>query len=298
MTIEGVDFAFSQPSASALAAAGKKFACRYGGPGSAAKHLSAAEMTALKSKGIEVVANAEGAARGFTGTAAGRTWAQQALAHFKALGMPDDRPIYFSVDWDAGSHDWAGIDAALKAAAAVLGGVSRVGVYGSYDTIAHCASAGTARWFWQTYAWSHGQWHPKAHIQQYRNGVTIGGADCDLDRAMAADFGQWGGDSDVFTDADKAWLTATITTIVKQQVTQAVDDHLKLSGWSEGYPGRTEAQHFNDQQVLRNYLTGHPDAKGQQVASSAPIARMAEAAEIIIAQHGNVVRTDAGTELL
>lgn len=288
MPIEGVDYAFSQPSASALVAAGKKFACRYGGPGSAGKHLSAAELTALKNKGVEIVANAEGAARGFTGSAAGRSWAQQALASFKALGMPDDRPIYYSVDWDAGPADWPGIDAALKAAAAESGGVSRVGVYGSYDTIAHCVSAGTARWFWQTYAWSGGRWHPKAHIQQYRNGVSIGGADCDLDRAMVADYGQWGGDEDVFTDADKTWLTATITSIVKQQVTQAVDDHLKLSGWSEGYPGRTEAQHFNDMQVARNYATGHPDAKGQQVAPTAPMARWTQAADIIIAQHGSV----------
>lgn len=105
--------------------------------------------------------------------------------------MPSDRPIYFSVDWDAGSGDWADIDAALRGAASVIG-AARVGVYGSYLTVEHCRRVGTARWFWQTYAWSNGAWSPYAHIQQYRNGVTIGGADCDLNRAMQPDYGQWG----------------------------------------------------------------------------------------------------------
>lgn len=201
MTIEGVDYAFSQPSASALKAAGKVFACRYGGPGSAGKHLTATELAGLKARGIAVVANAEGAAGGFSGFAAGRAWAQQAKDHFGALGMPAGRPIYFSVDWNAGASDWAGIDAACKGAASVIG-ADQVGVYGGYNTIAHCVSARTARWFWQTYAWSGGKWHPAAHIQQYRNGMTVGGAQCDLNRAMTKDYGQWGVDDMPITDAD------------------------------------------------------------------------------------------------
>lgn len=191
MSIEGVDYAFSVPPASALTAAGKYFAVRYGGPGSAGKQLTQAELAGLNKAGIAVVANAEGAAAGFRGTAAGQSWARQALAHFTALGMPADRPIYFSVDWDAGPADWPDVDAALRGAASVVG-AARVGVYGSYATVEHCAKAGTARWFWQTYAWSAGKWSSRCHLQQYRNGVTIGGADCDLDRAMQSDYGQWG----------------------------------------------------------------------------------------------------------
>lgn len=191
MTIEGVDYAFSVPPVNALTAAGKYFAVRYGGPGSAGKQLTQAELAGLNKAGIAVVANAEGAAAGFRGTAAGQSWARQALAHFTALGMPADRPIYFSVDWDAGPADWPDVDAALRGAASVVG-AARVGVYGSYATVEHCARAGTARWFWQTYAWSAGKWSSRCHLQQYRNGVTIGGADCDLDRAMQSDYGQWG----------------------------------------------------------------------------------------------------------
>lgn len=202
---EGVDYSFARPSPTGLAAAGKKFAVRYVGPGTDGKHLHADELAALRAAGLDVVANAEGSAGGFTGATAGRDWATSADAACRALGMPADRPIYFSVDFDAGSADWPGIDAALRAAAAVIG-AARVGVYGSYATVAHCRAAGTAAWFWQTYAWSNGLWQPWAHMQQYRNGVTIAGGDCDLTRATVADYGQWGfngGDPDMSFDEDK-----------------------------------------------------------------------------------------------
>lgn len=192
MVIEGVDYSFARPSPSGLAAAGKKFAVRYGGPGSTSKMLTESELTALRTVGIDVVANAEGTAGGYTGAAAGRSWAQSAQADFRALGMPADRPIYFSVDFDAGTADWPGIDAALRASAAVLG-ANHVGVYGSYDVIEHCRATGLATWFWQTYAWSSGRGPASyTHLYQYRNGVTIGGGDCDLTRALLADYGQWG----------------------------------------------------------------------------------------------------------
>lgn len=211
--IEGVDYSKARPSPAGLARAGKQFAVRYGGPGSSSKHLDAAELKSLLAAGLAVVANAEGANNGYTGRAAGRAWAQQAEQHFRSLGMPGDRPIYFSVDWQASAADWPAIDAALKGSAEIIG-ADRVGVYGGYNTIAHCVSAHTARWFWQTYAWSNGKWHAAAHLQQYRNGVKVAGGDCDLNRAMTADYGQWGQkenvmagltDADAEKVADKVW---------------------------------------------------------------------------------------------
>jgi hypothetical protein len=201
-TIEGVDYSFARPTPSALRAAGKRFAVRYVGPGSASKHLTAAEVRALAAAGIDVVANAEGAAGAFKTAAVGKSWATSAWNAARALGMPVNRPIYFSVDWDADSGDWAGIDAALRAAAGVIGG-DLVGVYGSYDVIAHCVSAKTAKWFWQTYAWSGGRQHPRANLYQYKNGVTIGGGDLDLTRALTVDYGQW----DFFTTEEDMPLT-------------------------------------------------------------------------------------------
>lgn len=217
MSIEGVDYAFGpKPSPAALTRAGKVFACRYGGPGSAGKQLTADELADLTAAGIWVVANAEGTADGLKGGYdVGRAWAQQADAYFRRLGMPPDRPIYLSVDFDAGPVHWPALDAAMNGAASVIGR-ERVGVYGGYKVIAHYASMKErlATWYWQTYAWSAGQWHQAAHIQQYRNGVTIDGADCDLNRALVADYGQWTtGDHDMALnagDANVVWYTKNL----------------------------------------------------------------------------------------
>jgi hypothetical protein len=97
--------------------------------------------------------------------------------------------VYFSADWDATSGEQAAIDAYLKGAASVLG-AGRVGVYGSFDVINRCKRNGTARWFWQTYAWSGGRLSGAAHLYQYHNGQHINGA-VDLTRALVPEFGQW-----------------------------------------------------------------------------------------------------------
>lgn len=195
MGIEGVDYTTSdRPSVAALKAAGKVFACRYGGPGGAWKQIGLAEVRELTAAGIAIVANAEGTADGLKyGRSAGISWATDAEQHFRALGMPADRPIYFSVDFDTGSGDWAALDAAFDGIASVIGR-ERTGVYGEYSIMRHFAGNGRARWFWQTYAWSGGQWFTGNHIEQYRNGVALGGGTVDLNRAKQANYGQWGVD--------------------------------------------------------------------------------------------------------
>lgn len=76
-------------------------------------------------------------------------------------------------------------------------GLARTGAYGGYATIKYLFDAGVIRWGWQTYAWSAGQWDPRAQVRQIHNGVLVGGVDCDLDESMVADFGQWGAAADV-----------------------------------------------------------------------------------------------------
>lgn len=202
--MEGVDYSGDHPSVSGLVAAGKKFVVRYGGTGGSWKLITRAEADALRAAGIAIVANVEGEANGLLGGfTTGVYWARTADEHFRTLGMPKDRPIYLSVDFDASSPHWTAIDAALRGAASVIG-ADRVGVYGGYDTIAHCASAGSAKWFWQTYAWSGGRWHPKNHIEQYRNGVSLAGGTVDLNRSKTLDFGQWGSGMGTYEDV---WRT-------------------------------------------------------------------------------------------
>ncbi|GAB3943046.1 hypothetical protein GCM10027614_31110 [Micromonospora vulcania] len=117
--------------------------------------------------------------------------ATKAQSQALACGMPAGKPIYFSVDFDASASQQTVINAYFDGVASVLGR-ARVGAYGGYYVIKRLFDAGKIRWGWQTYAWSSGQWDSRAQLRQVKNGVTIGGADCDLDEAWAIDFGQWG----------------------------------------------------------------------------------------------------------
>jgi hypothetical protein len=190
--VEGVDYAFPpRPSIAGLAAAGKKFACRYGGPGSLSKQLSPTEAAELSAAGIAIVANAEGSTDGMLGGySTGVSWAVSAERHFAACGMPPGRPIYLSADFDVTSAQWPAVRDALRGAASVLG-AARVGVYGGRRAIEWARRDGVAAWYWQAFAWSGGVWVPGNHIEQYRNGVTLAGASLDLDRAPKSDYGQW-----------------------------------------------------------------------------------------------------------
>lgn len=194
MSIEGVDYSTARPSPAGLVAAGKQFVIRYGGPGSDNKHLHLDEAQALLDVGLTLVANAEGAEGGMLlGYDVGKSWAASADAAFRACGMPADRPIYLSVDKDVSDAQLPAIRAALDGAAAAIGR-SRVGVYGGRRVILDAQKTGKAPWLWQTYAWSNipvNGWVPGVHIQQYRNRVQVAGGDCDLNRAMTVDFGQW-----------------------------------------------------------------------------------------------------------
>jgi hypothetical protein len=263
MAIEGVDYSFARPDPRGLAAAGKHFAVRYGAMGTSNKWLTASELKALRAAGLDVVANVEGTKGGYTGTAAGQQWAASGDAFFRALGMPPDRPIYFSVDWNATSADWAGIDAALRASATVIG-KSRVGVYGSYNTIEHCRAAGTAAWFWQTYAWSGGREHSAAHLYQYHNGVTIAGGDCDLTRALKDDYGQW--------EAGMA-------------ITDAEIEKIRAAVWGTkignvAYPNRTALTALNDLSVDRDQRQDKGAAVPKPPAGSFYAAMLAEPAAV------------------
>ena len=192
MSVQGVDYAFPPwPSPAALAAAGKEFACRYGGPGTIDKWLDPAEAEALSASGRKIVANAEGSASGLLGGAfVGASWAKSADAWFQDCGMPPSKPIYLSVDFNCTLAQWPTVAEALKGAGGIIG-TDRIGVYGSYNVVRWARRDGVAKWFWQTYAWSGGLWAAGNHIQQYKNGVTIDGADCDLNEALPADYGQW-----------------------------------------------------------------------------------------------------------
>jgi hypothetical protein len=178
LTVPGVDYAWGGKPYDDFKRAGIKFAMRYisHDPG---KDLTLAEKDQLFRRGINVGLVFESTAgRAKTGRSGGRQDAMYANARVKALGL-DGIPIYFAVDFDATESQKPIIADYLSGAAAVIG-KHRVGVYGGYHVVKYMYDKNVCEWFWQTYAWSGGLVHPKAHIYQYRNGVRIGGLSCDM----------------------------------------------------------------------------------------------------------------------
>lgn len=194
----GIDYAVARFSGATLKSKDVTFVCRYlrnSPTGTLNKELTKSEADDIRSAGIDIVSNDETTGtRLTTGRSGGIADAQGAHAAHVACGGPLDRPIYFS-PWD---HDPAGLTTTqwnllwgyLDGAASVLG-LGRVGLYGGIDMISRAFDRQAITWGWQTYAWSENRWDSRAQIQQYSNGEWNGSVD--FDRAMVADFGQWGG---------------------------------------------------------------------------------------------------------
>lgn len=189
---QGVDYSWSRPNVGQLRAAGKEFVCRYIGRGSYDKLLDNAEKNVLIANGMSIVSNCEGFEDdALNGYSQGVQDAQISANWRDRIGMPQQRPIYFSVDFDAQGYQMDVIGSYFDGAASVLGR-AWVGVYGGYRTIEAMANMGKVGWYWQTYAWSYGQWSSFAHIRQYQNRVYLGGGEVDLDDSTIVEYGQWG----------------------------------------------------------------------------------------------------------
>jgi peptidoglycan hydrolase-like protein with peptidoglycan-binding domain len=190
MTVKGCDYAFTTVPVSALTADGIAFACRYLST-DPAKNLTAAERDALHAAGISIVLVWETTGTSpLSGYARGLAEAKAARAEADALGCPKSVPIYYAVDFNATAGQMGEILDYLHGASDAEGNKGLVGPYGSYDVIEAAAAAGYT-FLWQTYAWSNGQWASAATIRQTLNGTHIGGADVDLDEAVAGNYGQW-----------------------------------------------------------------------------------------------------------
>jgi hypothetical protein len=189
-TVLGLDFnTYPNPSPATIAADGYSFVCQYlAGPGA----LTRSSAQAFIGAGINVVCNWEMAQYApLSGYSQGVTDAQSALSAATAAGMPGDRPIYFSLDWDVASGDLSAIESYFDGIASVIGR-GRTGAYGGYYAIQHLFDDSKITWGWQTYAWSGGSWDSRAQLRQIQNDITVGGTAVDEDQAVVGDFGQWG----------------------------------------------------------------------------------------------------------
>lgn len=204
----GVDYSAGYPGGAAVAAAGFTFAVRYvfdGSPDLPYKLLKKPEADDLWANDVDVVSNFESTGTdALSGFAQGVADAQQANANHLAAGGPADRPILFSLDWDESEGQDPAVDAYFQGVNSVIG-LERTGAYGGYWIIKRLFDAGLITYGWQTEAWSSdpaglGQEDmdgnyvdPRAQLLQ-RNDVgysTVNGVQCDVDVALAEDFGQW-----------------------------------------------------------------------------------------------------------
>lgn len=187
----GVDYAWGRPGVAALQAAGVTFAARYLSHDTTGKNLTHSEAASLSAGGLDVVVVWEtGAQRVLDGYGAGVADARDADAQASACGMPSGRPIYFACDFDSTPGQQSAINSYLDGVASVIGR-GRTGLYGGYYPVKRAFDAGKIRYGWQTYAWSGGQWDPRAQLQQYSNDHDINGVGLDYDRSTTSDFGQW-----------------------------------------------------------------------------------------------------------
>jgi peptidoglycan hydrolase-like protein with peptidoglycan-binding domain len=188
---EGIDYAWHHAlNVDAFRADGVTFVVRYLS-NDTSKNLTASEAQLLSEAGFDIAVVWESAAdRALSGHEGGAIDAEKAMNQAKECGMPEGRPIYFGVDFDATDHQKPMIANYLRGAASVLG-AKHVGVYAGYGVVKYCFDNSAVAFGWQTYAWSGGQRDSRAQLYQHKNGVVIGGVNCDRDLAYAADFGQW-----------------------------------------------------------------------------------------------------------
>jgi peptidoglycan hydrolase-like protein with peptidoglycan-binding domain len=224
---EGVDYSFSRPGGAALAGAGKQFALRYLWYNTASKGISGGEWNDLVGHGLAVGLLYEEDGLEFQGgQAAGIVCAKKAESYRTANGLPA-QPIFFCVDTD--TSDYATVNAFCGGVASVIGH-DRTGLYAGERVIKAAFDAGVIAYAFQTYAWSDGEWDPRAQVQQYSNGQNINGA-VDLCRNVTNLFGASGARAS--SSATSNPLTGNITT----RPTVDIQNALIAKGFSCGPTG-------------------------------------------------------------
>lgn len=190
--IKGLDFAWAHVPLDAVAkyVGNGGFVCRYASD-DLSKDLSWAEAKAYAARGVwSVLVYETTTSRATAGFVAGQVDAAKARTRAKLLHMPDDRPIFFAVDFDAAGPE---VLQYFKGLVDILG-LARVGVYGGIRACSYLWRVKLVSYIWQTYAWSGGSWTTPTHIRQVKNDIVIGGVGCDADEAYPdknGDYGQW-----------------------------------------------------------------------------------------------------------
>lgn len=185
-----LDYAWSQPPASFLKANGVTAVSRYLSWLPNGKVIGSAEANDLISNGIDIFLNWEfNATDQLGGYNVGAIHAHEAVRQAYNLGYPKGATIYFSGDFDITDAQKPVAGQYMSAARAYVHQCGmRIGAYGGYWYVKYMFDNGLIDDGWQAYAWSGGQWDPRAHLRQVRNGYPFGTYDVDLDTSIGATY--------------------------------------------------------------------------------------------------------------
>lgn len=190
---KGCDYSWGRPNLGGLKQAGMTFVCRYVSPDTTGKNLTANEANAIRANGMNIVTNWEWEkTAALNGRAQGVSDAARAINMHNDIGGPSQIGIYFSIDFDAQDNEMHQVAAYIDGCTATIG-YDRVGVYGGKRVIDNMAATNRCKYFWQTYAWSYGQWSGAANLRQVQNSVVVAGGEVDIDESMTVDYGGWFG---------------------------------------------------------------------------------------------------------
>jgi hypothetical protein len=175
-------------AATELKKAGFEYVARY--LGNSWKTFDVNETNIIKNAGLKLISIFEknSTQRSYFTKAQGMSDAQEAYKFAKSVGQPAGSAIYFTVDYDAQPGDMPAIIEYLNGVKQLLVDY-KVGIYGSYAVM--MAVKGQVDYYWQTYAWSHGQVADFINMRQYQNSVTVAGVQLDKDE-IRKDPGAWG----------------------------------------------------------------------------------------------------------
>ena len=182
----GLDYSFARPNLAVVKSQGYDFVCRYLSWLPNSKVIGPGERDYILGQGLNLALNWECDARdGLGGSSAGDAHGREAVRQAINLGYPRGSSIYFSYDWDVTEGQQNIVNAHARAAGQhVLDSGYRMAAYGGYYLIKRLFDAGLIDDGWQAFAWSGGNWDKRAALRQIRNGVTVGGGDCDIDQAV------------------------------------------------------------------------------------------------------------------
>lgn len=186
-----LDYSFARPDPAKIVSEGFGGVLRYLSP-NAGKNLEPGERDNLRAHGLSIGLVWEWyAKRALEGRDAGVADARAAAAQAAALGFPEYLPIYFAVDFDATEADQGPINAYFEGIRSVFSG-RKLGVYAGYWPLKRLFDAQLINYGWQTYAWSGGNWDPRAQLRQVLNGQW--GGQVDFDESTQDDWGGWAAD--------------------------------------------------------------------------------------------------------